>query len=365
MTEPRPSQRGHMPPVRLKLALLVMVLSPRSTVIPPLPWTEATLKEYAPGEPMCGCASRLKRMRSIASASVAVPTVERGLDAHPLLVDDDRGRQPVEHVDLGPRQRRHEALHERAVGLVDQPLRLRGDRAEHQRALARAGDAGEHRQPALRDLDADVLEVVHARAVHADQVVAVGGVRRCGACRARSASAQRSSWMRIRLPAGSRKAQSRTPYGCSVGSWTTSASPACSRSNVPSRSVVARMMLRVGALGHHLGDGAALVVGDAGVGGRRVQHDGRAGLVGGADRDPAHPAVADVVADLEAEGVAVEGQRGLRVVVREEGRVNGDVHGGHARCGSRAGASRFLIGLVTCLATHGGMPAVAPAASRR
>ena len=51
---------------------------------------------------------------------------------------------------------------------------------------------------------------------------------------------QRSSWMRTRLPAGSRKAQSRTPYGCSVGSWTTSASPACSRSKVPSRSVVAR-----------------------------------------------------------------------------------------------------------------------------
>src|SRR2546421_12073497 len=54
-------------------------------------------------------------------------------------------------------------MHESAVGLVDQPLRVRGDRAEHQRALARAGDAGEHRQPALRDLDADVLEVVLAR----------------------------------------------------------------------------------------------------------------------------------------------------------------------------------------------------------
>jgi len=53
-------------------------------------------------------------------------------------------------------------------------------------------------------------------------------------------AAQRSSWMRIRLPAGSRKAQSRTPYGCSVGSWTTSASLACSRSKVPSRSLVAR-----------------------------------------------------------------------------------------------------------------------------
>jgi hypothetical protein len=29
------------------------------------------------------------------------------------------------------------------------------------------------------------------------------------------------------------------------------------------------------------------------------------------------------------------------------------------------GASRFLIGLVTCLATHGGIPAIAPTASRR
>ncbi len=101
-----------------------------------------------------------------------------GVAAHPLLVDDDRGRQPFEDVDLGPRQRRHEALDEGAVGLVDQPLRLRGDRVEDQRALARAGDAGEDRQPALGDLDADVLQIVHARAVHADQIVAVGAVRR-------------------------------------------------------------------------------------------------------------------------------------------------------------------------------------------
>ena len=148
-------------------------------MIAPLAFTDGTLNEYALGGPMCGFPSRLKRMRSIALASVAVPTVERGLDAHPLLVDDDRGRQAIQHVHLRPRQRRHEALHEGAVGLVDQPLRLRGDRAEHQRALARAGDAGEHRQPALRDLDADVLEVVHPRALHADQVVAVGeGQRR-------------------------------------------------------------------------------------------------------------------------------------------------------------------------------------------
>ena len=44
-------------------------------------------------------------------------------------------------------------------------------------------------------------------------------------------------------------------------------------------------------------------------------------LVGGADRDPAHPVVSDVVADLEAEGVAIEGQGGVRVVMREEARV--------------------------------------------
>ena len=37
----------------------------------------------------------------------------------------------------------------------------------------------------------------------------------------RRLTSQWSSGMRIRLPAGSRTAESRTPYGCSVGSWTT------------------------------------------------------------------------------------------------------------------------------------------------
>ena len=36
------------------------------------------MNEYALGDPMCGSPSRLKRMRSMALASVAVPTVERG-----------------------------------------------------------------------------------------------------------------------------------------------------------------------------------------------------------------------------------------------------------------------------------------------
>src|SRR5215204_2065743 len=45
-----------------------------------------------------------------------------GVGAQMLLVDYDRCRQAIQHVDLRPRQRRKEALHEGAVGLVDHPL---------------------------------------------------------------------------------------------------------------------------------------------------------------------------------------------------------------------------------------------------
>jgi hypothetical protein len=47
-------------------------------VIEPVACTDGTLNEKALGGPMCGCPSRLNRMRSMALASVAVPTVERG-----------------------------------------------------------------------------------------------------------------------------------------------------------------------------------------------------------------------------------------------------------------------------------------------
>src|SRR5204863_411639 len=140
--------------------------------MPPLARTEGTLNEYALGEPMCGCPSRLKRIRSIALASVAVPTVERGSG-------------PIRSWSTG-------IAVANAVRLLD-------------RLLDDLGAAG------LQPLEG---------------AVEVGGGQGDD---------------------------------------------------------------RVGALGHHLQDGAALVVGDAGVGGRRVQDDRRVGLVGGADRDPAHP----------------------------------------------------------------------------
>src|SRR5256714_1507899 len=80
VTLPMPSQRGHMPPRRVKVAFSAWVRpAPRSTVMAPLAVTEGTLTEYALGGPICGCPSRLNRIRSMALASVTVPTVERAL----------------------------------------------------------------------------------------------------------------------------------------------------------------------------------------------------------------------------------------------------------------------------------------------
>ena len=78
LTAPRPSQRGHMPPVMLKLRRSLTSCPPFVVRTAPVPLMEATLNEKAWADPTCGCPRRLKRMRSIAFASVAVPTVERG-----------------------------------------------------------------------------------------------------------------------------------------------------------------------------------------------------------------------------------------------------------------------------------------------
>ena len=142
------------------------------------------------------------------------PHGRAGVAAEPVLVDQDRGGDAVEQVDLGPGLGRHEALHEGRVGLVDQPLRLGRNRPEDERTLSRAGNAGEGGQPPLGDLDVDVAEIVDPRSVDADRIVAV--------CfrRGRAWLLLRHGWrgrpqprwlIRIRLPAGSRMAQSRIP----------------------------------------------------------------------------------------------------------------------------------------------------------
>ena len=51
-TDPRPSQRGHMPPVMLKVRRSLVSRPPRSIVTAPAPEIDATLNENACGEPI-------------------------------------------------------------------------------------------------------------------------------------------------------------------------------------------------------------------------------------------------------------------------------------------------------------------------
>ena len=95
-----------------------------------------------------------------------------GVGPHALLVHDDGRGEPLEHIDIGPRQSRHEPLHEGAVGLVDQPLRFGGDRVDDQGTLPRPRHPREHRQPPLGDLDAHIPEVVLPSPRNPDQIMA-------------------------------------------------------------------------------------------------------------------------------------------------------------------------------------------------
>ena len=123
--------------------------------------------------------------------------------------------------------------------------------------------------------------------------------------------------MRTRLPDGSRTAQSRVPQGWSVGSCTISA-PAGAQLLEGGVEVVGVEVDAVqGALGEEGGERVA--VGGAAV--QVVREDDRdAGLGGGADGDPAEVFAGDVVAQFEAECVAVEGQREVGVMDQDEAR---------------------------------------------
>ena len=69
-----------MPPVISNERRSLTVLPPFSNVTAPAPDTDGMLNEKACGEPTCGWPMRLKSSRSIAWASVAVPTVERAFE---------------------------------------------------------------------------------------------------------------------------------------------------------------------------------------------------------------------------------------------------------------------------------------------
>src|SRR5699024_3894669 len=85
-----------------------------------------------------------------------------------LLANDDRRGEPFEVLDVGAGERLHKALHKPGVGFIDQPLGFRSDGVKDQRGLAGTGHTGKHRQLTLRDVDADVFQVIVARTDNAN-----------------------------------------------------------------------------------------------------------------------------------------------------------------------------------------------------
>ena len=100
---------------------------------------------------------------------MTLPTDDR-VDGEPaLLLQGHRRGQAVDLVDLG-----HAQLVEQPPGVGGDrfeipPLRLRVERAEGQRRLARAGHAREDDQGVARDAEVDVLEVVLPRPADVDE----------------------------------------------------------------------------------------------------------------------------------------------------------------------------------------------------
>ncbi len=95
-----------------------------------------------------------------------------------LLLDGDRGRKPADRVVLGLLHLPEELARVGREGLDVAALPLGVEGVERERGLPRPGDAGEHHQLLLRDLEGDRLEVVLARALDGDEL-GLAHVARC------------------------------------------------------------------------------------------------------------------------------------------------------------------------------------------
>ena len=85
-----------------------------------------------------------------------------------LLLDRDRRRQAFDDVDVGLVHQLQELAGIRREALDITPLPFGVERVESERALARAGEAGDDDQPMPRQIEVDVLEVMRACAADAD-----------------------------------------------------------------------------------------------------------------------------------------------------------------------------------------------------
>src|SRR5215471_5171367 len=96
-------------------------------------------------------------------SSVIVPTVER-----------DRRRNTADRLHLWLVHAIEELSRVRREGLDVAPLTLGIERVEHERRLPRSRDSGDDDQLIEREVEIEILEIVLARATHADGVA--GGV---------------------------------------------------------------------------------------------------------------------------------------------------------------------------------------------
>ena len=86
------------------------------------------------------------------------------------LVQGQRGRHVQYFVHLGATGLGQAASRVRGQRLQVAPRTFRIQHAERQRALSRTGDAGHAHQFAQRNVDVDVLQVMHARPAHFDRL---------------------------------------------------------------------------------------------------------------------------------------------------------------------------------------------------
>ena len=142
----------------------------------------------------------------------------------PVLVDGDGGQDAVHALDVRLVHAVEELPRVRGEALDVAALALGVQNVEREAGLARAADAGQHRQAVERNLDVDVLEVVLAGADHADGVAAGFG---CVQSRApvrlfqRRAGRPRSQEDLPPRPSPLRHGSPLTPFDPSTSSGTT------------------------------------------------------------------------------------------------------------------------------------------------
>ena len=92
-----------------------------------------------------------------------------------LLVDRHRGAQALDEVDVGAVDLAEELARVGAQRLDVAALALGEDRVEREAGLARAGEPGEDDERVARDVEVDVLQIVHAGTADTELSAGVSG----------------------------------------------------------------------------------------------------------------------------------------------------------------------------------------------